>query len=370
MDTAINFNAEQLIQSQSPSAPFITIFQRDADLSVAYAVQVLNNEPKILDQIVIEGEGAVQDVVVHWNADGDRSALIMNERIVGVFDFKQAITFYSNLVAQVDTQWARQTLTFSVELATEFGLDRYFKQPHLDEAIDAVQAEDTQNSRLLLYKELLKSALFVPITTASPNDPNTLIYTFPNNMVEGADYTGNLICAFTNADVFTEQIGQDGLASQKIAADYLCYNAQTFDDILGITVTSATGNTVLMTREEFKLLALISQPQRLDTPTLLTSLGDIFFSDVKGDVRDKATEYFTQTIKPMGLVRAGYVCQPNIGKSKPLFCIVVNSTAPSPDLLALVDQLQGSEMQGVCDCHVFSLSDIVAQSLENAKQPL
>ena len=41
---------------------------------------------------------------------------------------------------------------------------------------------------LLFYKALLK--LFVPITTDDPDDPNSLIYTFPNNMNHSVEYEG------------------------------------------------------------------------------------------------------------------------------------------------------------------------------------
>ena len=39
--------------------------------------------------------------------------------------------------------------------------------------------DGSQTNRLLFYKALLTSKLFVPITTDSPDDPNSLIYTFP-----------------------------------------------------------------------------------------------------------------------------------------------------------------------------------------------
>ena len=56
----------------------------------------------------------------------------------------------------------------------------------------------------------------------------------------------------------------------------LCYQAQSFPNILGITITSHSGRTVLITRNEFQLLAMISQPQRLDAKSLLKEMGQVF----------------------------------------------------------------------------------------------
>ena len=117
---------------------------------------------------------------------------------------------------------------------------------------------------------------------------------------------GNLICGYSNVNVFNQQIGQFGLSFQKISADFLCLQAQSFEDILGITITSANQNSVLITRDEFKLLALISQPQRLDTPTLLKELGDVFFVDMDTVDRQKAQAYFQTHLKHRSLVRAAY----------------------------------------------------------------
>ena len=84
----------------------------------------------------------------------------------------------------------RQAFQFSSELAVEFGVDQFFKQPQLDDAIDALLADGSQTNRLLFYKALLTSKLFVPITTDSPDDPNSLIYTFPNNVDDSVEFEG------------------------------------------------------------------------------------------------------------------------------------------------------------------------------------
>jgi hypothetical protein len=371
MSNEINFDAKNLVQSQSPNAPFIAIFESDDDLSVFYAVIPSESDPKIVDQVILNLPNDHHDVAIRWNSSGERAALLINERIICVFDFKKKTTFYSELSPSIETMWARQTLAFSTALFVEFGIDQFFKQPHLDDAIDVLKSDESQTNRLLFYKALLTSKLFVPITTESSDDPNALIYTFPNNMDdEQIDFQGNLICSFTNSEVFNDQMGQHGLAFQKISADFLCFQAQSFDDILAITLTSQSGHTVLITRNEFKLLALISQPQRLDTAMLLSELGHVFFDDVLDDSRKIVVDYYTQHLHGRPLVRAGFYCQPSVDSSKPLFCLVLNSTAASDALTGLVQELKQSDIHQFCDCHVFSLSDIVAQALEKSKQPL
>ena len=371
MSNLINFDAKELIQSQSPNAPFIAIFESESDLSVFYAVLPSVSDPKIVDQVVIELPENHGDTIIRWNQSGERAALLIHERIICVFDFKDKITFTEELTPSIETDWLRQSLSFSTELAIEFGVDQFFKQPQLDSAIETLKNEESQTNRLLFYKTLLVSKLFVPITTNSPEDPNALIYTFPNNLDDATvDFQGNLICSFTNSETFNEQMGQHGLAFQKISADFLCFQAQSFNDILGITITSQSGHTVLITRDEFKLLALISQPQRLDTQTLLNELGNVFFDDVFDESRQTVIDYYNAHLSNQPLIRSGFYCKPTVDGSKPLFCLVVKSTSASNQLNELVQNLTASDLQSFCDCHVFSLSDIVAQALEKAKQPL
>ena len=226
MSNLINFDAKDLIQSQSPQAPFIVIFQSDEDLSVVYAVVPDVDNPTVVDQVVLDGLAPSSEVLIRWNLAGDRAALLVDERISLVFDFKENITFSDQLVPTVETTWSRQVFSFSLELGVEFGIDQFFKQPHLDQAIEALKSDESQTNRLLFYKALLTSKLFVPITTKDPEDPNALIYTFPNNLDDSSiDFQGNVICSFTNSDTFTEQMGQHGLSFHKIAADFLCFQA-------------------------------------------------------------------------------------------------------------------------------------------------
>ncbi len=370
MSTSINFDAKSLIQSQSPTAPFNVIFESDHDLSVLYAVITNVDEPSIVDQVILNNIVDTDDIIIRWNSSGERAALLINERIHVVFDFNTTTTFCDQLVPTLETTWLRQKFQFTTELAIEFGIDQFFKQPQLDDAIDALKDDTSQTNRLLFYKALLTSKLFVPITTQSPEDPNALIYTFPNNMDTDVDFKGNLICSFTNAITFDDQMGKHGLTFQKISADYLCFQAKTFSDILGITVTSSSGHTVLITQNEFQLLALISQPQRLDTSTLLTELGNVFFEDKFDQHRDYVTDFFSTQISDKQLIRSAFYCQPSVDGAKPIFCLVLKSTSASDALNALVQQLKNSDLQSFCDCHVFSLSDIVAQSLEKSKVPL
>lgn len=368
--STINFSAKNLVQSQSPKAPFIVIYESEDDLSVAYAVLSKIEEPTIVDQVILDSCDLSSDVVIRWNNDGDRAALLINERIVLVFDFKQNITLTDRMVPSVETSWMRQAFEFSTELAIEFGIDQFFKQPQLDQAIEVLKTDENHTNRLLFYKALLTSKLFVPITTVSPDDPNALIYTFPNDTQANVDVKGNLVCSFSNSDTFKEQLGQHGLTFQKVAADFLCFQAQSFPDILGITVTSNSGHTVLLTRNEFKLLALISQPQRLDTKTLLKELGNAFFDDCFDQNRAIVTKYYTQDLVQKQLVRSAYYCQPSVDGALPLFCLVLKSTAASAALNELVQHLKNSQMHDFCDCHVFSLSDVVAQALEQSKKAL
>ena len=370
MSDQINYDATQLIQSQSPVAPFSAIFEEEDGICVFYAIALNNDAPKVVDQVLFSDDFSPKECIIQWNQLGTRVALIADERIVAIFDFDDQVTHAHGLYSAIESNWSRKELEFSNALAIEFGIDQFFKQVHLDQAIDHLANSDTQLTRLSLYKQLLKSQLFVPITTDSPDDPNALIYTFPNDVTEDVTQKGDLVCCYTNIDQFNDQIGQFGLGVQKISADFLCYQAYQFDHILGITITSANLGTVLLTRDEFKLLSLISQPQRLNTQALLNQLGDVFFDDVFDDTRAVVSSLFDTHLSANTLVRAAYYCKPMIGESKPLLCVVVNSSESSQRLTELVDALKMDAFHSLCDCHVFSLSDIMAQALEQSKQAL
>ena len=149
MSNEINFDAESLIQSQSHSDDYSIIFESDDDLSIAYAVRPQQDEKNIVDQIVFDSFINAADVILRWNRSGDRAGIIVNERLSLVFDFKQQITYSDQLVPTVSTSWSRQTFQFTNELAVEFGIDQFFKQPQLDDAIDALLANGSQTNRLL-----------------------------------------------------------------------------------------------------------------------------------------------------------------------------------------------------------------------------
>ena len=106
MRNNINFDAKHLVHSQSPTAPFIVIFEKDEDVSVCYAVRYQSDQPHILDQVVLDEnqcDGDDVDVSVHWNELGERAALIINEQIITVFDFNKSLTYFSNLAPKVET---------------------------------------------------------------------------------------------------------------------------------------------------------------------------------------------------------------------------------------------------------------------------
>ena len=137
MSDVINFDAQDLIQSSSPTAPFSVIYQSDVELCVVYALISSGADLGIVDQVVLDGHLDHSDVVVRWNPSGTRAALLIDERIIVVFDFKENTTYSNQLVPSLPTTWLRQAFEFSSALAVEFGVDEFFKQPELDQAIDA-----------------------------------------------------------------------------------------------------------------------------------------------------------------------------------------------------------------------------------------
>ena len=70
MSDVINFDAQDLIQSSSPTAPFSVIYQSDVELCVVYALISSGEDLGIVDQVVLDGHLDHSDVVVRWNPDG------------------------------------------------------------------------------------------------------------------------------------------------------------------------------------------------------------------------------------------------------------------------------------------------------------
>ena len=370
MESVINFSADVFVMSQSDQAPFMVGVESGDGMTIVSAILPTQDDPKVVCQETFDFNIESKDIVVRWAPSGVRAGVLFNERLTLIFDFKKSLIYSEQLISTIESDWARQLLQFSKELAVEFGLDQFFKQPELDNAIDALVQSPDHTHRLLFYKALLRSVLFVPITTASPDDPNTLIYMFPAPVADKDASSGQIICGYTNVDLFKQEIGQYGLSSQKISSDFLCLQAQSFDEILGITITSSTQKSVLLSRDEFKLLALISRPQRLDTQTLLRELGEVFFEDCMDDRRDQVRRFYESNFQSESLIRAGYFCFSNVQKDRPLFCLVLKSTAASDALSNVVQIIKDSDLSSFCDFHLFSLSDVVAKALAQSKTPI
>ncbi len=62
MECTVNFQAEELLQSQSPKAPFITIYEKDSNTSICYALTNHGNEPLVQDQIILHSREDLSDV--------------------------------------------------------------------------------------------------------------------------------------------------------------------------------------------------------------------------------------------------------------------------------------------------------------------
>ena len=78
--TTINFNAQDLVQSQSKNAPFMVIFESDNELSVVYAVIPTESDASIVDQYVFDGVIHSDQMVIRWNsAVTGQESLLMNE---------------------------------------------------------------------------------------------------------------------------------------------------------------------------------------------------------------------------------------------------------------------------------------------------
>lgn len=362
---------DPFIQSQSPKAPYIVIVEWDCSDGLLYAVTPGVDDAVIQDQVVIHRELPLHNAQVYWNASGTKAVCVDGDDILAVFDFQSEITHIRNVnVPTINgAKWKRQTLTVDAELTQEFKLDRYQKN-QLDCAIASSKKNDTQMSRLALYKELLRSNVFVPITSDNPTDPSAMIYTFPNHAVADVNNPGNLVCAFTTNAQFDEQVGQFGIGVQKLSADHLCFQANQFDNILGITVTNVDGDTILITRDEFRLLSLISKPQRMNTDDLLTELGTVFFKAVESPSKT-VIEYVKTTIRAFDCVKNVYYCRPTVGSTDPLLCIIVDAITPmSESFNALRNELRVSPLHSDCDCYVFSTGDIIAKSLKQSMAPL
>lgn len=348
----------------------MVLVEWDEDLCIAYATTTHHTPSTIQDQVVLPSVTASDDIQIRWNSDGHRAAIIINQQLIMIFDFNACVTHCEPLTPDLPTQWARQTLQVSRDVSIEFHLDDFFEQPDLNAAIDRVASDDTHIHRLLFYKSLLTATLFVPITTTTPDDPDSLIYMFPNDADNGLDHNGHLIFGYTNRAIFMDQMGQHGLAYQKISADFLCYQSLSFHNILGMMVMSSTGSTVLLTRHEFELLAVISEPHRLNDHELLAAMGTVFFETVMDDSTSTVKAYFTRHFASSSLVRGGYYCRSKLEGNQPIFFVIVASTAPSHALSAIIDHMNGIKQSLACDGYVLRTDHVVAKAITRSQSPI
>ena len=154
MSNLINFDAKELIQSQSPNAPFIAIFESESDLSVFYAVLSSVSDPKIVDQVVIELPENHADTI-RWNQSGERAALLIHERIICVFDFKDKLHLLRNLLPRLKRIGCGNHYHFQRSWPLSLGLISFLNN-QLDSAIETLKNEESQTNRLLFYKTLLR----------------------------------------------------------------------------------------------------------------------------------------------------------------------------------------------------------------------
>jgi hypothetical protein len=358
------YNSESVVVSRSPIGNGMVVVEPDTDFVVVYAIEVVADASRIVDQESITGFFDKSAIAVVWNAAGIRAGVVLKGRLTLVYDFDRCITNAPTINPDFPSTWTRQAFAFTRDLALEFGLDRFIKQPQLEQAIDALIATPSFTQRLAFYKELLTAFVFVPITTDDPEDPSANVYTFPHTQ-DG----GQVMCGYTTMGLFQEQMGQFGLACRKFSADFLCHQAQAWDGIVGLMITSQQGNTVAVTRDEFQLLSLIAHPHRRDPRSLITELGQVFFADCHTVARQSVADFYNQTLRTNTAVRAGYYCQINGRPSTPLFCVIVRAGTDSNAITAIVKAVNAWASSD-CDHHILSETDTVARALLYAKTPL
>jgi len=272
--TTVFPNKPVLLTSQSPKAPFTSVFEDDGEKGYFHAVSnMAEGEPQVETVIPIykvDDSLKGQLVTIVWSDNGEQSALLIDDTFKAVIDFPNQQVFTQENTPYDDISWKNVKLEWSEKLASQFPKTvsdtnrRKLKQAVI-ESVD----QNNESSRLSLFRSMIRSTLIIPYTEI--NDGKDYRY-----LVFPYEKEGDYLCTFTDHEAFDQTLGPD-FPRKTVFVPSLFSLVQKYN-VSSVLVTTTENKSIRIQPEEFPLFALMDDVQDQDIGSLLDTMGKLFIS--------------------------------------------------------------------------------------------
>lgn len=277
---AAEAQSNDLISSYSPNAPFAVLFEDDGEGGYVYAARLDANQNAEIEDVVelyqhhsefLLPFQMPQDLNVVWSKSGEKAAVLIQQTFHVVFDFTESKTYAKSLEVSEDSTWDRLQFEYRADIIADF---EYALSPEpkalLEKAISAGSKEENEANRLHLYKALMKSTVFVPISSKEEDiTHNYLVFPQDNDQI--------VLCVFTEQSTLREILGEE-VHFKSIACSSLFRLIQG-RDIAAVMITNAVQDTVAVDASEFSLLSFATNINQLNYSETVRSLATIMLKE-------------------------------------------------------------------------------------------
>lgn len=284
------------LHSPSPVSPYAGVFESDDDGAVFCAVSLSSDQDPEVDDVIevfskdeIGQISADSDIRIVWSKDGNKCGLIINDNFYAMFDFAKKEGHTRKPTSVPESGWTRVAFSWTDAIAEDFNLDLIQRRSEkLDEAIHAVKDGDGENSRLMLYRHLMHSNLYIPITGTDPDAKDNLYYIFPYDTNEDGPTTRFVLCTFTDESACDAHFGQFGIKHQRVRANHVFHNIQDYD-VFAVLVTTKDGVSIVVERDEFPIISILGEPSSLQYNDIIKNMAPLLLKPA--EVNLKASPY-------------------------------------------------------------------------------
>ena len=271
---------EGLFCSYSPAAPFAVLFEDDGEAGYVYAARLDAQQNADVEDLVelyqhhsefLLPFQMPQDLNVVWSKNGEKAAVLIQETFHVVFDFATSRTYAKSLDVPEESGWSRLQFEYRADIVGDF---EYALSPEpkalLEKAISKGSIEENESNRLSLYKALMKSTVFVPISSDEADITH-------NYLVFPQDDDKIVLGVFTELDTLKEILGED-VHFKSIACSSL-FRLLQGRDVAAVIITNTTQDTVVIDASEFSLLSFATNINQLNYSETVRSLATIMLKE-------------------------------------------------------------------------------------------
>jgi len=273
-----------IITSHSPKAPFSAVFEDDGKEAHFYAARDAAKGDPTVDAAIkvysvdqLESAKPLTNIDIVWAEDGESVALVLNQHFHTIFDFPNKTIHASSPDNQPDTAWKQLRLEWTDPLLKAFETVLF---DHNNRALRTVvlnaAADNTENARLALFKQLMTHKIVAPINAPQETEGHHFMV-FPYQKGE------SILCTFTDYASFNENLGTE-IHRKSIFVPELFALVQKYN-IAAVLVTAPDHKSVIITKEEFPILSITQDAQQQSYREVLKRAGKLLIKppSISGD---------------------------------------------------------------------------------------